>query len=126
MSNDQDDSNPMHRIGQGRGDDVPRSRRTAAYAFVAPQDKKVEPTQPMEAVRTLTVKDVISKLIEVNATAWAALPQSMKDALIERPQDFQFINPGAGSTVNILYNGVVLRYSGASSISAWVVDKIVR
>lgn len=120
------DSNPMHKIGYGRGDDY-SPRKTSAYSFVQPPEKKVEPTQPMDTVATsLTVRDVISKLIEPSSEAWARLPQSMKDAMIDRPQDFQFIAPSSGSTVYILYNGCVLRYMGASSISAWVLDKIVR
>jgi hypothetical protein len=126
---DQDDSNPMHRIGHGRGDDY-SPRKTSAYSFVQPPEKKVEPTQPMEAVaKALTVRDVITRLIEVDGAAWRGLPQSMKDALIERPQDFQFLpgSPKSGTTelvtVDILYNGVVLRYTYNGS---WVVDRIVR
>ncbi len=125
MSDDEDDSNPMHKMGYGRGDDaIPTSRRTQAYSFVLPKtgEKKVEPTQP--SPDTLTVKDVITKLIEANSEAWARLPTSVKDALIERPQDFQFItvSPGGRDLVNILYNGVVLRYTG----NLWAIDKIVR
>jgi hypothetical protein len=124
-----DDDNPMHKIGHGRGDDY-SPRKTSAYSFVQPPEKKLEPTQPMQAVDVpLTVKDVISRLIEVDSVAWRGLPQSVKDALIERPQDFQFVpappKPGTTSlvTVSILYNGVVLRYDYNGS---WVLDRIVR
>jgi len=119
MSNKEDDRNPMHSIGYGRGDDESRS----VYSFIPGKDKTLE---AMDSVsKPLTVKDVISRLIEVNAGAWATIPQSMKDAMIERPQDFQFINPVSDTgrqLPNILYNGVVLRHGG----HGWVLDKIVR
>lgn len=123
MSND--DSNPMHRIGHGRGDDY-SPRKTSAYSFVQPAEKKVEPTQPMGAVpATLTVRDVIERLIGVNSVAWTMLPKSIQDGLIDRTQEFQLIGGYAGQadlTPDILYNGVVIHFNGA----IWVVDKIVR
>lgn len=127
-----DDSNPMHKFGHGRGDHNPK--HTAAYSFVDPQrviqvgDSKVEPTQPMEAVdKPLTVRDVINRFIEADVQAWKALPPSVRDALLDRPQDFQLIgsfpNRAGGLGFSILYNGVVMKQDNAGT---WVVDKIVR
>lgn len=128
-----DDNFRRHFVPQDE-DEVPvhHPRKTAAYSFIDPDrivnvgEKKVEPTQPMEAVdKPLTVRDVISRLIEVNSGAWVSLPQSMKDALIDRPKDFQFVDSFLGSqptTPKILYNGVLLRFNR----SYWEVEKIIR
>ena len=88
----------------------------------------MEPTQPMEAVaKTLTVRDVITQLIEADVHAWKGLPQSIRDALLDRPQDFQFIGAfparAGGLGFSILYNGVVMKQDNAGT---WVVDRIVR
>lgn len=129
-----DDSNPMHAFGHGRGDDVPKPRRTAAYSFVDPQrivnvgDSKLEPTQPMEAVEMTTVKDIIHRLVERNLQAWKALPEKIRDKMLERPQDFQLIgNKSAKSgdfDYDILHNGTVWRYHNTAVV--WVIQDILR
>jgi hypothetical protein len=133
---DNDDSNPMHRIGYGRGDDRPsHPRKTAAYSFVQGkavelglEEINVEPTQPMEAVETLTVKDIVHRLIERNLQAWKALPEKIRDAMMERPKDFQLIparNPKEGDfDYNILHNGTVWRFHPTAVV--WTIHDIVR
>jgi hypothetical protein len=105
-------------------------RHTQAYSFVYSdiQDKKMQTTQAIETTqKPLTVRDVITRLIEADVHAWKGLPQSVRDALLDRPQDFQFNGslptvPG-GLVFTILYNGVVIKQT---SNGVWVVDKIVR
>ena len=139
-----DDSNPMHRFGYGRGDDVssqppppPKPRVTQAYSMIDPSrivnlgEPKVDPTIAMHTVENLTVKDLVHRLIERNLQAWKALPEKIRDAMMERPQEFQLIgNKEYISTskenfdYDILYNGTVWRYSGAGV--NWVISNIVR
>lgn len=128
-----DDSNPMHAFGHGRGDDY-KPRRTAAYSFVDPQrivnvgESKVEPTQPMEAVETLTVKDIMHRLVERNLQAWKALPEKVRDRMLERPQDFQLVanlyRKEGDFDYNILHNGTVWRYHPTAVL--WVLQDLVR
>lgn len=88
----------------------------------------MEPTQPMEAVEQLTVKDIVHRLIERNLQAWKALPEKVRDAMMERPQDFQLIgnkNRKEGDfDYNILHNGTVWRYSPSGVV--WNIHDIVR
>lgn len=132
----EDDSNPMHKIGYGRGDDntVPQSRKTQAYSFINPQrvvnvgEKKMDPTVPMQAVENLTIKEIVHRLIERNLQAWKALPEKIRDAMMERPQEFQLIptkNPKADDfDYSILYNGTVWRYHPTQL--SWIIADIVR
>lgn len=73
----------------------------------------------------LTVKDVVTKLIEENLQAWRALPQSVRTALIENPGAFQFgqlsLKDGSFS-LTITYKGVSLRYNHTAV--AWVINDI--
>lgn len=134
------DDNPLHRIGYGRGDDEPpvhrpAPRKTAAYSFVngqavevGLQEINVEPTQPMEAVERLTVKDIIHRVVERDLQAWKALPEKIRDRMLERPQDFQLI-PSKAATHGefdwaILYNGTVWRYHATALV--WAIHDIVR
>ena len=88
----------------------------------------MEPTVPMHAVEILTVKDIVHRLIERNLQAWKALPEKIRDAMMERPQEFHLIptkNPKEGDfDYSILYNGTVWRYH-ALHIN-WVISDIVR
>jgi hypothetical protein len=146
------DSNPMHRIGYGRGDDVTtlpsqhKPRMTQSYSFIDPQrvvnvgESKVEPTVPMQAIsqsmqavsqeefQTLSVRDVISRLIERNVTAWKSLPLSVRGAMVERAHDFQFIPNSSLKEgeldINILYNGVVWKYR--AEYGQWVIHELIR
>lgn len=155
---DDDWDNPMHRIGYGRGDDnadglkhgrrnddsnmghesVPyKPRATQPYSMIDPNRivnvgaSTVEPTVPMHAVEILSVKDIVHRLIERNLQAWKALPEKIRDAMMERPQEFQLIgNKEYNGTskenfdYDILYNGTVWRYNGAGV--NWVIANIVR
>ncbi len=120
-----DDSNPMHRIGHGRGDD---HVQIMPARVVNVGERKVEPTVPMHAVEVLTVKDIVHRLIERNLQAWKALPEKIRDAMMERPQEFHLIptkNPKAEDfDYSILYNGTIWRYH-ALHIS-WVIADIER
>lgn len=132
----EDDSNPMHKIGYGRGDDntVPQSRKTQAYSFVEPRKiinvgaSTVEPTVPMHAVENLTIKDIVHRLIERNLQAWKALPEKIRDAMMERPQEFQLIPNKTAKEgdfdYSILYNGTVWRYHNTQL--NWIIADIVR
>lgn len=142
MSIEEDDDNPLHKIGYGRGDDAAeeyaklqqKPRLTQAYSFINPQrvvnvgEQAVEPTVEMIAMETLTVKDVIHRLIERNLQAWRALPERVRDRIIERPQDFQLIgntNRKEGDfDYNILYNGTVWRYHPTALV--WTIQEVVR
>ena len=95
------------------------------------ENKVIEPTVPMDAVEVLNVKDVVHRLIERNLQAWRALPEAIRDKILDSPQDFQF---PANKTYNsrssenfdydIVYRGVLLRYNGAGV--NWVVADIIR
>ena len=126
-----DDSNMGH-------ESVPHKPRvTQAYSVIDPNrivnvgEKKVDPTVPMYAVEILTMKDIVHRLIERNLQAWKALPEKIRDAMMERPQEFQLIGNkdyNGSSKENfdydILYNGTVWRYNGAGV--NWVIANIVR
>jgi len=117
--------NPLHRIGYGRGDD---HVEIMPARVINVGEKKMEPTVPMHAVEILTVKDIVHRLIERNLQAWKALPEKIRDAMMERPQEFHLIptkNPKEGDfDYSILYNGTVWRYH-ALHIN-WVISDIVR
>lgn len=132
-----DDSNPQSHLGYGRGDDIPvklKPRMTQAYSFVEPQrvinvgERTVEPTVPMEAMEVLTVKDVVHRLIERNLQAWRALPERVRDRILERPQDFQLVSNTSRKEgdfdYNILYNGTVWRYDTIKLL--WSLYDVVR
>lgn len=146
---DDDWANPMTRIGHGRGDDYQdglkhgrrnddsnmghesvsvKPRVTQAYSFVNTGDHRVEPTVPMHAVETLTVKDIVHRLIERNLQAWKALPEKIRDAMMERPQDFQLIPAKTAKDsdfdYSILYNGTVWRYHNTQL--NWIIVDIIR
>jgi hypothetical protein len=119
------DTNPMHAFGHGRGD---HHVQAMPIKVINPGDSTVEPTQPMEAVETLTMKDIVHRLIERNLQAWKALPEKVRDVMMEHPQDFQLIgnkNRKEGDfDYNILHNGTVWRYH-ATAVQ-WVLQDIVR
>jgi len=126
---DDDWANPMTRIGYGRGDDNHVQIMPARVISVG--ERKVDPTVPMDAVETLTVKDIIHRLVERNLQAWRALPESIRDKMLEHPQDFRLIgNKMYNSTskenfdYDIVYNGTLWRYNGAGV--HWVIADIIR
>lgn len=152
---DDDWDNPMHRIGYGRGDDnadglkhgrrnddsnmghesVPyKPRVTQAYSMIDPNriinvgESKVEPTVPMHAVEILSVKDIVHRLVERNLQAWKALPEKIRDAMMERPQNFQLIptkNPKADDfDYSIGYSGTVWRYHPTALV--WMIADIIQ
>ena len=98
---------------------------TMTYSFVEPSEQrpKVDTTVEMHAVID-SVKTVITDLIERNVEAWRALPLTIRDKMIREPQKFSFVWDQAKCGVNgppkILYNGVMIWYSGQ-----WLVDTIV-
>jgi hypothetical protein len=125
---EKDDSNPMHSIGHGRGDtpsSMPSVRKTAVYSFVEPRKTESKNAIPAIEMKTLTVKDVIAQLIEKDIIAWKSLPKSVREALMERPAEFQIIeNLMNDLSLNILYNGAVWRWM--PNINHWVIHEIVR
>ena len=116
ISRPPDSDNPMHKIGYGRGDDHVQ----IMPARVINVGVTMEPTVPMEAVELLCVKDIIHRLVERNLQAWRALPEDVRDRMLDRPQDFRLIGNktyNSSSKENfdydIVYNGMLLRYNGA-------------
>jgi len=113
---------------------MPAPRKTQAYSFVEPQrvvnvgERSVEPTIPMEAMEILSVKDVVHRLIERNLQAWKALPERIRDKMLESPQDFQLIMNKLAKEgdfdYNILYNGTVWRYHNTALV--WMISDIIR
>lgn len=118
-----DGTNPMHSFGHGRGDD----HHVQVMPVKVIGESAMEPTQPMEAVEQLTVKDIIHRLVERNLQAWRNLPEKIRDRMLERPQDFQLIankqRKEGEFDYNILYNGTIWRYSGTAVL--WVLQDIV-
>lgn len=110
------------------------SRKTAAYSFVEPRKiinvgaSAVEPTVEMEAMEILTVKDIMHRLVERNLQAWKALPESVRDRMLDHPQDFQLISNNARKEgdfdYNILHNGVVWRYHNTALV--WTLHEVLR
>lgn len=101
----------------------PRTR-TMAYSIVEPsKGPKVDTTVEMHAVID-SVKTVITDLIERNVEAWRALPLAIRDKMIREPQKFSFVwdqaKCGNDGPPKILYNGVMIWYSGN-----WLIDTIV-
>jgi hypothetical protein len=114
----------MSKIGYGRGDDHVQ----IMPARVISVGGTMEPTVPMYAVETLTIKDIVHRLVERNLQAWKALPEQVRDAMMERPQDFQLIGAKTAKEgdfdYNILYNGTVWRYHNTALV--WVIADIIR
>jgi hypothetical protein len=134
-----DGTNPMHKFGYGRGDDAApaasKPKMTQAYSFVNPQkivnvgaSTTMEPTQPMEAVEILTVKEIMHRLVERNLQAWKALPEPIRDRMLDHPKDFQLVpndtRKEGDYDYNIVYNGTVWRYHNTAVV--WVIHKILR
>lgn len=109
----------------------PPAPKTQTYPFGHPKVSTVEPTIPMDAVELLTVKDIIHRLVERNLQAWRALPEAVRDRMLERPQDFRLVGNklynGASKEnfdYDIVYNGTLWRYNGAGV--NWVLADIIR
>lgn len=113
----------------------PKPRMTQAYSFVDPQkiinvggSSVVEPTVPMEIVEVLTVKDIMHRLVERNLQAWKALPEPIRDKMLDHPQDFQLIPNDARKEgdydYNIVYSGTVWRYHNTALV--WMIHKLLR
>lgn len=89
------------------------------------QPMEVAPTVEMKSVaevKPLTVKDVISRLLEVDIQAWKALPSSVREMLMECPTHFEFVK-GLDVLPDIKYHGVVLRWAYNSG---WYLFRIER
>jgi hypothetical protein len=90
----------------------------------APVEIKVKDTPTLGQV--LNVRTVVSQLIERNLTAWKALPAMVRDTMLSTPELFRIWHQsltGVDSMPHIIYNGVVLKYTGDSS-KQWVLDGI--
>jgi len=125
---DDDWANPMTRIGYGRGDD---QAPIHPIRVINVGGKAMEVTVPMDAVELLNVKDIIHRLVERNLQAWKALPESIRDKMLDRPQDFRLVgNKMYNGTskenfdYDIIYNNTLWRYNGASL--NWFIADIVR
>lgn len=127
---DDDWANPMTRIGHGRGDPE-WNAPIHPKRVINVGGKAMEPTVPMEAVELLNVKDIIHRLVERNLQAWRALPEAVRDKMLDRPQDFHLVGNkmyNSASKENfdydIIYNGTLWRYNGAGV--NWVIADIVK
>ena len=99
-----------------------KKTQTLPYSIIRPEDAVAKP------IESLTIKDVVTLLIEQNVNAWKALPSSVRNALMERPKDFQLLpakDPAANDMkYNILYNGTIWQFSKLAMV--WVIIDIVR
>lgn len=81
----------------------------------------VAQTEPMQAM--LTVRDVIKDLLEVKIAAWRALPVSVQDLMLSKPEIFRFHrfqNSGSSQMIpDIIYNGIRFRYEEPANIWRW-------
>ena len=99
--------------------------KTQAYSFVdrpLPKPSSLATTQEMPAV--MTMEQLIDELISVNPLAWKTLPKTMRDLMMKSPSKFHLDSSSPmkeGSVPEILYKGVVLRFSN----SQWVLDDII-
>lgn len=129
MSCDDDDcSTPM------RVDLTSAIKKIQRYSYISPDritPDKIIPVgeAKIEPVENMSIKDVVTLLIEGNIQAWKVLPASVRNAIIERPQDFQLIpNKSIKSSVDhdydILYNGTLWKYE--HSAKAWIISDIIR
>ena len=112
-----------------RGGHPPQKNHT--LPFGNPKVSTVEPTVPMHAVEILTVKDIIHRLVERDLQAWKALPESIRDRMLERPQEFQLVGNKAYMATSkenfdydIVYNNTLWRYNGAGV--SWVIAGIFK
>lgn len=118
-----DDSNPMHKIGYGRGDDAPQPvrRMTAAYSFVEPrvEQKKPQPTvimdeplAPVEKKVTPTdMNKIMFELVERDFDAWMRLPDSVRKLMVTCPQDFT-LHSTDGGVPHVIHCGVEFAFDG--------------
>jgi hypothetical protein len=98
------DSNPMHALGHGRGDDH-KPEKTETFSFAH------------GAIEVFTVIDIVHRFIEQHLQAWLVLPESIRDRMLAHPQDFQFAakkeRKEGDFNYDIIYNGTVWRYYAA-------------
>lgn len=82
-------------------------------------DESMDPTVEMPIIigkKSLTVKDIITLLIENQVDSWKALPENFRDLMLNCPQLFELVKVPTltqeeGSfDVDIVYNGVVLHW----------------
>ena len=74
----------------------------------------------------LTVKEIVSRLIEKDLQAWTALPDRVRNLILDRPAEFTLGLPltpdKPGVVPTISYKGVKFRYNPNSVL--WAIDDI--
>ena len=78
----------------------------------------------------LTIKDVIVKLIEKYPDAWLALPESIRQKMMDYPHDFKFITNFTSKVnsvgIRIQYKNVVMGYNYSSNDNGfWSIFDII-
>lgn len=73
---------------------------------------------------SLTVKDIVSRLIEKDLQAWLALPPRVRSLMLERPAEFTLVQSGLPEKLlpTISYKGVKWRYNPNAVL--WAIDDI--
>lgn len=96
--------------------------KTMMMPVFNPEQQKVQsptalaPTEEMEAMPpTLTLKQIIRELIEVNVDAWRAWPAALQELMLSNPERFRFYR--GSKSVDIIYNG--MRFYFDAQASAW-------
>lgn len=87
----------------------------------------MEKTISMPAVETaLTVKELVSRLVEKDLQAWLAIPPRIRSLMLDRPADFTLGPPTLpdkpGNVPTISYHGVKFRYNPNQVV--WAIDDI--
>lgn len=103
-------------------DHTGKRHETSMYNF-----GNLPPTQEMPAVEmkaALTVRDIVSAVIERDVEAWKALPFTVQDLLLSTPDKFRLHEFGPnGSSAGVknlvpdlIYNNVRLRWDEANKL----------
>lgn len=104
--------------------------KTMAYSIVDPEEARkrhggtaLAPTEEMKAIEPMTVRRVISSILETDMRAWKALPTTVQELLLSSPTSFQFHEFQQSASLplvpDIIYNGVRLRYECEDDKGVW-------
>ncbi len=81
-------------------------------------------SEPEKAKDVLTVKQIMNQLIEPHPTAWMALPDAVRELMIDHPEKFELREDSERGTPLVVYNGVVFRVMYGSSKEYWLLHSI--
>lgn len=110
------------------------SEHDHGVALSIPNAKAKEIAQTLLEERSkqpLTLQDVITRLLEKRIEAWKTLPFSVRKVMLERPQDFQFVDRGVCKEndfpFDIIYANMVWRCKSNSTygIYEWILQDLL-